>query len=148
MIEEVCASITSIGAAVEGITTAIDPPPVNLNSANLPAQVIFTGQAQRDDSAGPNLFVVTRMYRVQVAAIPTGQGNPNARETVVRPLLQAHVAAFETHPTLGKLAGVRSAKVVYDSGVILLMEYGQKYIGYEIGLQVVTVERRTIAKGE
>lgn len=148
MIEE-CAAIQSIGAAVEGITKAFDPPPVNLVSADLPAQVVFTGQAQRDHAElGANLVVITRMFRVQVAVMPVGQGNPNKRESTIRPLLDRHIDAFEAHPTLGKLVGVREAEVAYDSGVVLLVEYGQKFIGYEIGLQVTTVERRTIAKGE
>ena len=149
MIEAIFAKIQEIGAGVSGITTAYDPPPVELPSDMLPALYAFTGQASYNKSAlGPKMLEVTREIRVQVAVIPTGQGDPNTREKDCRPLIDATVAAYQQHPELKKLARVREANVLSDSGVVLLPEWGMKYIGFEIRLQVVTTEPRSIAQGE
>ncbi len=149
MIEAIFAKIQEIGASVSGVTEAYDPPPANLNSDLLPALYAFTGGASYDESAlGPKMVDVTREIRVQVAVIPTGQGDPNTREKDFRPLIDATVSAYQQHPALKKLARVRKASVLSDTGVVILPEWGMKYIGFEIRLRVVTTEPRTIAQGE
>ena len=149
MIEAIFAKIQEIGATVSGIREAIDPPPANLNSDQLPALYAFTGQASYNESAlGPRMVEVTREIRVQVAVVPTGQGDPNTREKDIRPLIDATVAAFQQHPALKKLVRVRKASVLSDSGIVLLPEWGMKYIGFELRLRVETTEPRTIAQGE
>ena len=149
MISTLTAAIKAIGEQVTGIVTAFDPPPAGLNSADLPALFAFTGNASHGDTQyGANKVLVTRIYRIQVAVIPSALGDPNTRETLCRPLLDATVDTFQMHPTLGKIARVRRSRVVSDSGIVLLPEWGGKYIGFEVRLEVETIEPRTYAKGE
>jgi hypothetical protein len=142
----VCTGIQAIGAAVSGITKAFDVPPAGLDTAELPALYAFTGPMtpEEEDSS----FVTeTRIYRVQVAVLPTGQGDPNTREALCRPLIEATVAAYRSHYGLGGVAGVQTARVVSDTGVVLLPEWGGKFIGFEIRLAVTTIRDREYARG-
>lgn len=148
MISTITEAIKTIGEGVTGIVTAFNPPPVNLNTGDLPALYTFTGNASYSDELGPNRVVIRRTYRVQVAIIPTGQGDPNTRELLCQPLLDQVVDQYWQYPRLGRTARIRSARVVSDSGIVLLPEWGGKYIGFEIRLEVTTIEPRTIAKGE
>lgn len=149
MIEQICSTLADIGREAAGICTVFDPPPPNLESGALPALYVFTGSATHNDAAlGPNLVQVTRTLRVQVAVIPTGAGDPKTRESACRPLLDAVMAAYWKHPHLNQTARVRSARVVSDSGVVLLPEWGMRFIGFEVRVEVVTIEPRAIAKGE
>jgi hypothetical protein len=148
-IQLVCAGIQTIGAAVSGITMAFDVPPANLETAELPALFVFTGRASDDEEIlGSDEVMETRTYRVQVAVLPTGQGDPNTRERLCRPLIEAVVQAFESHPSLGGVAGVQNAYPSGDSGVAILPEWGGKFIGFEVQLSVTTVRDRVLASGE
>ncbi|MFA5836176.1 MAG: hypothetical protein WC837_04385 [Bellilinea sp.] len=142
IIETVCAGIKTVGALAPGIVTAFDPPPVSIETAHLPALYAFLGSASHSEDYGPNRILTTRTYRVQVAVIPTGQGNPNTRESLVRPLLQTTIETYRKFPRLYKTAYVRDAHVASDSGIVILPEWGGKYIGFEIRLTVETIEPR------
>jgi hypothetical protein len=149
MIEDICTALADIGGMATGIRTAFDPPPPNLESGALPALYVFTGGGIPDDKLpGSKLVQMTRTLRVQVAVLPTGMGDPKTRETQCRPLLDALYAAIWAHPRLNKLARVRSARVTSDSGIVLLPEWGMRFIGFEVRVEVITIEPRTIAKGE
>lgn len=149
MIELICSALVDVGRTATGITTAFDPPPPGLESGALPALYVFTGQGVPEDTLPGSLLVkMTRSFRMQVAVIPTGQGDPKTRETLCRPLIDAVYAAIWAHPRLDKLARVRSAKATSDSGVVILPEWGMKFIGFEVRIEVVTIEPRTVAKGE
>ncbi len=149
IIEDVCAGIKAVGASAPGIKTAYDPPPASIPSGALPALYAFTGNAPHDETAaGPNHVLVRRIYRVQVAALPIAQGQPSTRETTIRPLLQNVIEHFRKYPHLGKTARVRLARIVSDSGIVILPEWGGSYIGFEIRLEVQTIEPRAYSTGE
>lgn len=148
MIETVTAAIKTVGEGATGIVTAYNPPPAELPSGDLPALYTFTGNARHSDELGPNRVVVARTYRVQVAVIPTGQGDPNTREMLCQPLLDQVIDQYRKYPRLGRTARIRSARIISDSGIVLLPEWGGKYIGFEIRLEVYTIEPRTYATGE
>lgn len=148
MIQTVTAAIKTIGEGATGIVAAFNPPPVSLNTADLPALYTFTGNARHSDELGPNKVVVMRVYRVQVAVIPIGQGDPNTRELLCQPLLDQVIEQYRKYPHLDKTARVRASRIVSDSGIVLLPEWGGKYIGFEIRLEVYTIEPRTYAQGE
>lgn len=149
MIDAICAALADIGGDVTGIVKAFDPPPPNLDGGVLPALYVLTGQAQHDDlRLGADNVLVTRDLRVQVAVIPTASGDPNTRERICRPLLEAVTAAYRSHPHLKGLARVREMRVASDSGIVLLPEWGARYIGFELRIAVITVETRSIARGE
>jgi len=143
LIDDVCAGIKTVGTLAPGIVTAFNPPPVAIETAHLPALYAFLGSASHSEEYGPNKVLTVRTFRVQVAVIPTGQGNPNTREMLVRPLLQNVIETYRKYPRLSKTAFVREAAVVSDTGIVILPEWGGKFIGFEIRLQVETIEPRT-----
>jgi hypothetical protein len=151
IITSICGKLALVGHEITGINSngVYDPPPVNLQTANLPALFVWTGTATHDeDNLGESLVETTRRFYAQVAVIPTGQGDPNTRETLIRPLIEAALAAYRKHPKLYGLEWVARVKVGSDSGVIILPEYGGKFIGFEISLDVVYITPRTYASSE
>lgn len=138
----VCDGIAAVGK-ISGIQTAFAIPPAGLETAELAALYAFTGTATNDQQTlGAGFFQETRLYRVQVAVLPTGQGTPELRETRCRPLITGLNQALRDNPSLGGVAGVQKSLVVGDSGIVLLPEWGGKFIGFEIRLQVTTVGKR------
>jgi hypothetical protein len=142
----VCSGIRTIGTPITGITTAFATPPANLETAELPALYPFTGAMSPDEEDSTSV-TETRTYRVQVAVLPTGQGDPNTREALCRPLLEAVNAAYRIHFGLGNVVGVQNSRVVSDSGIVLLPEWGGKFIGFEVRLAVTTIRERIFAHG-
>ena len=151
IITSICAKIAEIGKTISGINVdgVFDPPPANLQTAELPAMFVWTGTATHDKSIlGEDFIETTRRFYLQVAVIPTGQGDPNTRETLVRPLIEATLSAFRFHPQLEGLDWVEEVVIASDSGVIVLPEYGGKFIGFEIPLDVKYFTPRTYAANE
>lgn len=144
----ICARLETLCGALTGLQV-FDPPLPNLETGHLPALWFFTGQADDDSvAAGPKLIVVNRTIRAQLAIIPTGQGNPRERESLCRPWIQTVKTHLAKYPRLNRLDFVRNMVVTGDSGVVLLPEYGGKFIGAEIRLQITYHIQRTIAPGE
>ena len=151
MLTNICAHLAEIGAEISGINPhgVFDPPPANLNTADLPAVFIWTGTATHNEgSLGENLIESTRRFYLQVAVIPTGQGDPNTREALVRPLIEATLTTLRQHPKLKGMEWVEKLTAGSDSGVILLPEYGGKFIGFEIPLDITYIALRTYASNE
>jgi len=133
-IAQVCAAIVAVGGAVSGIATATDPPPEKLDSAQMPALYVRTGDATWDMSS----YLMpksTRAYRARVAIAPLGQANPPLLESRVRELLIPLVTAYYNAPTLNRV--VLQATVSSDGGIVILPEYDA--VGFEIVLEVVDV---------
>jgi hypothetical protein len=139
LIGDICSRIVStLGAAVTGITLAVDPPPPKLDTANLPALWAFTGPAVNDDEVlGEGMILTSRSIRVQVAVIPLGRGDPATRESLCRPLLEAVREKYYTTSSLRSLAWIQDVRVMGDSGIVVLPEYGSQYIGFEVRLEVL-----------
>jgi hypothetical protein len=138
------AGIAAVGATVTGVLKTYATPPVNLDI--VPALYAFTGGMVTDEEDGDSA-TETRVYRVQVAAIATGQGNPNTREALCRPIIESAIQEYREHFGLGGVVGVQTSKVVSDSGIVLLPEWGGKYIGFEIRLAVTTIRGVTFVHG-
>jgi hypothetical protein len=150
-ISTLCAKIATIGEGISGINSngVFDPPPANLQTAELPALFTWTGTAAHNESVlGEDFVETTRRFFVQVAVIPSGQGDPNTRETLVRPLLEAALAQFRKYPRFNDVDWVEKVNLLSDSGVIILPEYGGKFIGFEIQLDITYIAPRTFAAGE
>jgi len=148
-ISAICAAIATIGATIPGINAhgVFDLPPANLNTGDLPAVFTWAGPGQHSP-LGEMVDITARRFYVQVAVIPISQGDPNTRERLVRPLMEAALAAYRGHPRLTNLDWVRVALVGSDSGVIILPEYGGKFVGFEISLDVTYITPRTISTNE
>lgn len=146
MIQEICSAISLILGGETKVKLAVDPPPANLQTGELPAVWTFTGP-NRESEYSPTLNIVRRTMRVQCAVIPTGQGDPNQREKLVRPVLEAVATKLRQYPSLG-VNYIQKATVTGDSGVVVLPEYGRKFIGFEIQLEVMYFVRRSYAENE
>lgn len=139
--------IQAVGAGIAGITAALDPAPNNLDSSQLPAQVCFTGSAECEDAGtGENWVTVRRTMRVQFAMMPTGQGNPEDREKVCRPMIDQANAEFRRWPQLKGVAYVQEASVISDSGIVILPEWGGKFIGFELRVRVEYIQPKNLAE--
>jgi hypothetical protein len=151
MLTDICAKIALIGAEITGIssTGVFDPPPANLQTADLPAMFTWTSAAQHNESMlGEDFVETTRRFYVQIAVIPMGQGDPNTREKLARPLIEATLTTFRKHPKLKGLDWIEKVVVGSDSGIIILPEYGGKFIGVEIPLDITYIVPRTYAANE
>ncbi len=146
LLEDVCAAIAAIGATVEGITAAVDPPPPKLDTAQLPALYVLTGPASYEWDG--DVGYETRTFRVQVAVAALGQGAPDSLEARCRPILVAVRDAFASHPYLNRTVGVKEAILVGDSGVIVPSEEKGQFAGLEFQLRVRMLVRRTYAEYE
>jgi hypothetical protein len=151
MLTNICAKIALIGAEISGINPKglFDPPPANLQTADLPALFTWTGVAQHNESVlGEDFIETTRRFYIQIAVIPTGQGDPNTREKLVRPLIESALTVLRKHPKLLGLDWVEKVVVGSDSGIIMLPEYGGKFIGVEIPIDVTYIVLRNYAANE
>jgi len=151
MISGICANIALIGKEIVGINAngVYDPPPAGLQTADLPAMFVWTGTATHNEGVmGENFVETTRRFYLQVAVIPVGQGDPNTREALVRPLIDSALTVLRQHPKIKNLDWVEKMTVGSDSGVIILPEYGGKFIGFEIHIDVIYFSVRTYASNE
>ena len=150
-IDLVCGAIAALldGLAVTSGSTAYtlrasDPPPAKVDTAQLPAAWVFTGQST-DDWGAHEIGLVTRQYAVQVALLPVGQSTPEEREKRCRPFIEAVRAQLAAHPSLGgQVPWLERARVTGDSGIILLPEYGGVYIGFEMRLEALEAVHVTL----
>lgn len=147
-IKTICEGIQAVGALATGIVAAYDKPPANPLSTELPALFPFTGPASEASELGADYVLQARIYRVQVAVTPTGQHLPEQREALCRPLIEAVLSTFRSYPTLNGVARVQQSVVLGDTGVAILPEWGGKFIGFQINLEVTTYEPRSYADGE
>lgn len=144
LIDAVAAAIAAIADSLPPVEVSANasypfrgynPPPAALDTARLPAVFAFTGPATNSNDQGEEFDRETRVYAVQCAVLPVGQGTPAERETRGRPLLVALKNAFAARPHLGT-AFVERSTVLGDSGIVVLPSYDGTVIGFEIRLSV------------
>jgi hypothetical protein len=140
----IAGGIQTVGRGIAGIKTAFALAPTNIDSSQLPALYSFTSSSTIDtETLGDGVPLVRRTMRVQVAVIPIAEGDPTQREAKCRPLIDEAIDQFLAYPQLGGVAGVQLAEPVSDSGIVVLPEWGSKFIGFEIRLEVNYVLSRT-----
>jgi hypothetical protein len=139
-IETVAAAIVRLADTNKGalgLATAKDPPPATLDTAVLPCLYVWTGPGQYSAvSLGSDAVMETRLYRLQVAVAPEGEASPEFLEARTRPILVAVRDLYFGWPQLDATDWVQTSAPASDSGVILLPEYGGKYVGFELRLEV------------
>jgi len=140
MIADICSGIAVIGGEVSGIKTVFDPLPASVESAHLPALWVFTGPSQQVEELSGHLPITRRIFRVQIAVLPNGQSTPQEREIRCRPLIDAVWAQFRSYPFLGGVDFVHSSRPLSDSGIVILPEFGGKFVGFELRLEVEYIE--------
>jgi hypothetical protein len=140
-ISVVCAGIQAVGEKATGIATSYNLPPDTLETSILPALYPLTGQARHENnSLGDGFTLVVRNYSVQVAVQAIAQGAPSEIEQQCRVLINSVITAFRRRPMLDGSESVLKCVVISDSGPAILTEWGGKYIGFEIRLEVSTAE--------
>ena len=148
-IDDVSKRIVQIAGTVAGIKRTYDPAPPNMLSDDLVCSWVFTDPAQYlDFEDDENVIQTVRIFRIQTACLTIAQGDPYNRETIVRPLIDTMVRKFQGYSTLNNLSFVRSHRVVSDSGVVILPEYGGQFIGFEVRLSVEYLYDRVFEPGE
>lgn len=149
IISDITARIVQIAGTVAGIKKVYDPGPPNLVSDDLVCTWVYTDPAQYlDFDDDENQIQTVRLFRIQTACLTIAQGDPYSRESTVRPLIDTMVRKFQGYSTLNNLPYVRSHRVVSDSGVVILPEYGGQFIGFEVRLSVEYLYERVYAPGE
>lgn len=126
---------------------ASDPLPPKIDTAEMPLVYTLTGAATDSSDAGEDFDRETRLYLVQCAVLKVGQGTPDERETRGRPLLIALKDALKAAPHLGT-AFVEQARVLGDSGIVVLNEYDGLNIGFQISVSVIERVPRLYADNE
>lgn len=143
MLDLVTQRIAELGGRIEGITTYRDPPPSNVTSDLLPLLYVLTGPSTDEDQDNPDYVYETRLYRVRVAVLTLDEATPEVRELRGRPLLDSLKRYYRSLPGLDHFNWVERARVLGDSGIILLPDYSEEFIGFEIQLEVKSIEART-----
>lgn len=146
MLDTIADALVTIGGTVAGIRTAIDPPPAGPAAANLPLLYVLSGRATHSDDE--QIVQVARVFRVQVAVLPAVQGDPNTREKLCRPLLDLVAEKYRSYYRLASVSFVERIRVLSDSGIVILPEYGYKYMGFEVPVEVTYFAPRSFAQGE
>lgn len=137
-----------VDANPQVLVTSFSTAPEKLDTGEIPALYSLTSSATRTNQFGEREEYLTRVYRVQVAVVPTGQATPTEREKLCRDLLEKVRKQFNRFPRLNDCNGVFTAKVIGDSGVVILPEFGMKFVGFEIRLQVTYVDVIDFAENE
>ena len=136
-------AIATIAGTVTGITKAFEYSPAKIDTAELPALYILTGDANNDfEIIGDDMVQTTRTYRLQVACVPTGQASAETREALIPPIIEATVNKFAGAPFLNGTIGVKNSLPKSDSGIVVLPEFGMMFVGFEVRLQVTYVVER------
>lgn len=146
----------AIAAVLDGLTVtsgstsytlhASDPAPAKLDTAQLPAAWVLTGQSL--DTWDADYGYEARQYQVQVAVLPTGQSTVEERERRCRPWIAKVRDTLAGVPTLNGTLAVRKQIVLGDTGIIPLPEYGGVFIGFVLRVQVEETLDRIYSAGE
>ncbi len=131
------------------LSGAFDPPPDSLDTPQLPATYVLTGQAT-DTEAGDDLRSEVRTYRVQFAWMAKGSATPKLRESRIRPYIRAAKEILAAYPTLRHPSmpegtaplGILSCFVRGDSGIVVLPEWNSRFVGFEVRVEVTELVRR------
>jgi hypothetical protein len=147
MITDVVAAILNVARGVSLIVTAVDPPPPTILPGMLPCAFVITGKAD-DTEDNADYTIEIRQYHLRVAILQTGEASPYDRESKCRDILDAVKVAFRSAPGLGGTRWVQRCSVLSDSGIGILPEYEEGFVGFEVILEVLVYVPRTYRSGE
>lgn len=118
-ISTVSVRLAAMCANITGITKAFARIPRKLEDAELPAAVVFPGQATYE-RAGGDVRRVTRDYQIAVYVLKGLQGGETQGQEAVEPFFERVLDYFEARPGLelnGAALAVLDAQLVSDGGV-------------------------------
>lgn len=135
-------ALALILAEVTGIEATFALPPPSLDTAALPACYILTGGGS-DTYETDDFDSEDRIYRIQIAVVPRGQASAEVRETRCRALIHSVKNKLKSYTNLERTPFVRNMRVQGDSGIVVLPEYGAKYVGFEVRVNVTELIHKT-----
>lgn len=123
------ARIAAMAALIPGIQTAFASIPRVVQDAELPAVVIFPGEATYDvDTFGDNDVVETRLYRILFLIQKAAYGTETQAQVAIEPFFNTIRDYFLARPGLELTGATLPQVVVYDS--VMLGDSGYQIIGY------------------
>jgi hypothetical protein len=136
---------------IVGITETVEGAPRNLATADLPAAVVLTGQAERNargaDTTTTDMVYVTRVFRVALIVKPWIQGVVLEAEELCMPFFERFEQAFgftygltsDTHTT--PLDSVQDSWLGNDTGVADVDLGGVRYAGvvFDVWVEYLTL---------
>lgn len=130
-------ALATLEKTISGINAAysLDETPQRLNVSSLPAFINWPGTATYETRTG--LAIETRSYRCILYIAPLESPvEMRYKGATAEPLLAAARLVFLGSPGLASTTDVLSARLVGDSGLIIIEDYGGFYLGIEFTVQV------------
>lgn len=145
-VSTVKARIAAICETITGVTSAYAGGPRAISDADLPAIVVLTGAAQKEDTSA-DMLTVNRTYQLALLALPWAEGIELEAEEKCEPFFERIEDAFFTRPSLQladnttRLAEVQLVQTGPDTGVIDISLAGAAYAGviFDISVQTIRV---------
>jgi len=135
------ARIAAMAALIPGITTAFPSIPRVVQDAELPAVVIFPGEATYDvDTFGDNDVVETRLYRILFLIQKAAYGTEDQAQVAIEPFFNTIRDYFLARPGLELTGAMLPQTVVYNA--TMLGDSGYQIIGYPQGSDYAAIEYR------
>ncbi len=123
------ARIAAMAQLIPGITVAFPSIPRVVQDAELPAVVVFPGEATYDvDTFGDNDVVETRLYRVLFLIQKAAYGTEDQAQVAIEPFFNTIRDYFLARPGLELTGATLPQTVVYNSTMI--GDSGYQIIGY------------------
>lgn len=126
--------------------------PYTISAADMPLFVNYVGALTNsvmvgDDSDG-RTFNDTRLYKLTLFHSPFGSGVEGEKMGLLTPFFALVYNTFGKYPHLKLQGGVIEAKLVGDSGMMIVKFINQEYYGVNFTLQVVSKTRRLLGDYE
>lgn len=135
-ITQVKTAIAAVLAGVADIKRVYANAPNSLPPADLPAAVIYTGQAVYAERGYNINDGDVRQYKIRLYVLPAQQGIPGEADALCEPFFTSVRAAFSPGDRLGRLSGILEAFMLGDQGVVVMPLGGSMYVGVEFNLEV------------
>jgi hypothetical protein len=127
-ISDIKTALADVLADVSGVSRSYAYAPASLPPGDLPATVVFTGQAEYSRSGYQTAVSPDRTFTINLYVQPMGQGIDGEAERLLEPFLSSIPTALAAQPRLG-LAEVWLVTLQRDSGAAVLTLAGEQYIG-------------------
>lgn len=153
-ISTVKTALAALERNISGVKRAYTAYPAGvLPDSDLPLFVNFARSANYNETQGSDTELITRRYLARLYVKATAEGTRVAGgsvegEALVSPMIDATWAYFAARPQLGLIAPVMKARIISDSGAIVMQGADASYWGAEFELEVIEYNIRLYADSE
>lgn len=131
---------------IESIKTAFAYPPVKLDSAQLPSLYVIPGPAVYRNWTETKI-VIQRDYNLRVPVGTVTSSTPEARIREIDPIITDVLVHFSGLSHMGQ-TDIFEMRVLNDTGIRVLSDYGAKFIGFVITIQIEQMKGLNYASNE